>query len=231
MEHLTPYATMGKEWEGLHSFVTTLRQELDSVAKNWVSNVAAKKAGLDSWYNSMEDWAKGNVKQYYQTTTNSLDEVAANPVPYLEISWCTRFNAFLPADNKWNYLTPESEIPSANYESDGEGERFWSRAGHNIDTVNIMAYDAGGIGINMETVLKNFVAYSGDASIAGKINIGFEPGEQAAGGQWEGLEADLKFAKFAVDNGYGGAMVWAANPSPVQAPTGATLCPQTAAAL
>merc|ERR1712166_1447777 len=96
MEHLTPYATMGEEWEGLHSFVTTLRQELDSVAKNWVSNVAAKKAGLDSWYNSMEDWAKGNVKQYYQTTTNYLDEVAANPVPYLEISWCTRFNAFLP---------------------------------------------------------------------------------------------------------------------------------------
>jgi len=231
MEHLTPYATMGKEWEGLHSFVTTLRQELDSVAKNWVSNVAAKKAGLDSWYNSMEDWAKGNVKQYYQTTTNYLDEVAANPVPYLEISWCTRFNAFLPADNNWNYLYNDSIIPDKAYETDNEGMNLWPQVGHLIDTINIMAYDAGGIHINMETVLQNFVAFSGDAGIAGKINIGFEAGEQAAGGVWEGLDADKKFAKFAKDNQFGGAMIWAANPNPVQQPEGSHLCPELAAAL
>merc|ERR1711865_1350864 len=90
--------------------------------------------------------------------------------------------------------------------------------GHLIDTINIMAYDAGGIHINMETVLQNFVAFSGDAGIAGKINIGFEAGEQAAGGVWEGLDADKKFAKFAKDNQFGGAMIWAANPNPVQQP-------------
>merc|ERR1712039_291750 len=150
---------------------------------------------------------------------------------YLEISWTTRFNAFLPEDDVWNYLTPESEVPADNYETDNEGQMLWSRAGKNIDTVNIMAYDAGGIGINMETVLKNFVAYSGDPSIAAKCNIGFEPGEQAAGGKWEGLDADKQFAKFALDNGYGGAMVWAANPNPVQAPEGSKLCPQVAAAV
>lgn len=103
--------------------------------------------------------------------------------------------------------------------------------GHLIDTVNVMAYDAGGIKINMETVLKNFVAYSGDPTIAAKINIGFEPGEQAAGGVWEGMDADKGFAKFAYDNGYGGAMIWAANPNPVQAPEGSKLCPEVAAAL
>jgi len=231
MEHLTPYATMGKEYEGFTSFVTTLRQELDSVAKNWVSTAQAKKAGLQSWYNSMEDWKKKNVQQYYQTTLNYLDEVAANAVPHLEISWCTRFNAFLPEDNHWNYLYPDSIVPNSTYATDNEGKNLWPQVGNLIDTVNIMAYDAGGIKINMETVLKNFVAYSGDASIAGKLNIGFEAGEQAAGGVWEGLDADKQFAQFAKDNGFGGAMIWAANPNPAQQPEGSKRCPELAAAL
>jgi len=231
MEHLTPYNTMGKEYEGFASFVTTLRQELDQVAKDWASTAQAKKAGLQSWYNSMEDWKKKNVQQYYQTTVNYLDEVAANPCPYLEISWTTRFNAFLPDNNPWNYLYNDSTIPADNYATDNEGKNIWPQVGKLIDTVNIMAYDAGGIKINMETVLKNFVAYSGDASIAGKINIGFEPGEQAAGGVWEGMDADKQFAKFAKDNGYGGAMIWAANPNPAQQPEGSKRCPEVAAAL
>merc|ERR1712139_660103 len=231
MEHLTPYNTMGKEYEGFASFVTTLRQELDQVAKDWASTAQAKKAGLQSWYNSMEDWKKKNVQQYYQTTVNYLDEVAANPVPYLEISWCTRFNAFLPNDNPWNYLYPDSDVPSENYATDNEGQNLWPQVGHLIDTVNVMAYDAGGIKINMETVMNNFVQYSNDSSIAGKINIGFEPGEKAAGGIWEGLDADKQFAKFAKDNGYGGAMIWAANPNPAQQPEGSKRCPEVAAAL
>merc|ERR1712232_835532 len=184
MEHLTPYDRMGDEFDGFVSFVNALRTELDGVATRWASNAAKKKAAMQAEYDALENWKKTNVKHYYETNFNYLDEVAANPVPYLEISWTTRFNAFLPEDNVWNYLTPESEIPKDNYETDNEGQKLWSRAGHNIDTVNIMAYDAGGIGINMETVLKNFVAYSGDAGIAAKMNIGFEPGEQAAGGVW-----------------------------------------------
>lgn len=231
MEHLTPYATMGKEYEGFTSFVTTLRQEFDALAENWASTVGAKKDGLDSWYNGMEDWKKTNVKEYYTTTTNYLAEVAKNPVPHFEISWTTRFNAFLPANNSWNYLYEDSIIPNSTYPTDNEGLNLWPQVGHLIDTINIMAYDAGGIHINMETVLQNFVAFSGDPSIAGKINIGFEAGEQAAGGVWEGLEADKQFAKFAKDNQFGGAMIWAANPNPAQQPQGSKLCPELAAAL
>lgn len=81
-------------------------------------------------------------------------------------------------------IKPGCPIPEQAYETDNEGKQLWSRAGKNIDTVNIMAYDAGGIQFDFETILKNFVAYSGDASIAAKVNIGFEPGEQAAGGEW-----------------------------------------------
>merc|ERR1740130_1816126 len=54
-----------------------------------------------------------------------------------------------------------------------------------------------------------------------KLNIGFEPGEQAASGTWEGHE----------EHNIGGAMIGAANPSPTTNPQGAKLCPQTAEAL
>merc|ERR1711907_662131 len=231
LEHLTPYQRMGDEFNGLAAFIKAMRSELDDVAKNWASNAAAKKAAMQAEYDSLEDWKKQNVKNYYETNFNYLDEVAANPVPRLEISWTTRFNAFLPEDNPWNYLVDGSVPPEDNYETDNEGKILWPLAGQYIDTVNVMAYDAGGLEFNFETILKNFVAYSGDPSIAGKINIGFEPGEQAAGGVWEGMDVDKAAAQFALDNGFGGAMIWAANPNPQQAPTGSTLCPQVASEL
>merc|ERR1719361_1781189 len=94
---------MGDEFAGLAAFINTLRSELDSVAANWASNAAAKKAAMQAEYDGLENWKKQNVKNYYETNFNYLDEVASNPVPYLEISWTTRFNAFLPEDNVWNY--------------------------------------------------------------------------------------------------------------------------------
>merc|ERR1712100_270003 len=65
-------------------------------------------AAMQKEYNGLEDWKKQNVKNYYETNFNYLDEEAANPVPYLEISWTTRFNAFLPEGNPWNYLVDGS---------------------------------------------------------------------------------------------------------------------------
>merc|ERR1712194_813475 len=191
------YNRMGDEFKGMIAFIKQLRIELDQVAKDWSSNAKARKAAMQAEYAALENWKKTNVKNCYETNFNYLDEVAANPVPYLEISWCTRFNAFVPKDNVWNYLTPDTTIPDTNYETDQEGQKIWPLAGKNIDTVNIMAYDAGGIQFNFETILKNFVAYSGDPSIAAKVNIGFEPGEQAAGGEWEGMDVDKSVTAFA----------------------------------
>ena len=65
------------------------------------------------------------------------------PVPYLQISWTTRFNAFLPANDKWNYLYPGSGKMDQNFATDDEGRKLWPQVGDIIDTVNIMAYDAG----------------------------------------------------------------------------------------
>ena len=88
-----------------------LRIESDGVATNWESNAQKKKAAMQAEHNSLEDWKKSNVKQYYESNFNYLDEVAANPVPYLEISWCTRFNAFVPKiDSKQLKCASKEEI-------------------------------------------------------------------------------------------------------------------------
>jgi len=41
--------------------------------------------------------------------------------------------------------------------------------------------------------------------------MGFEPGGQAAGGKWEGMEVDKEVIEYVEDNGYGGVMFWAIN--------------------
>ena len=47
----------------------------------------------------------------------------------------------------------------------------------------------------------------------------------------QGLEKDKNVTQFVKDRNIGGAMIWAANPSPKTNPRGAKLCPQTADAL
>ena len=41
--------------------------------------------------------------------------------------------------------------------------------------------------------------------------MGFEPGYQAAGGIWEGMEVDKQVIDFIEDNNFGGIMFWSAN--------------------
>ena len=40
------------------------------------------------------------------------------------------------------------------------------------------------------------------------LTQGYEPGNQAAGGVWEGEEEDKTSIQFISANGYGGAMIW-----------------------
>jgi hypothetical protein len=238
MEHLTPYATMGDEFGAFCSFVSTLRSEFETVADNWVSTAKARQTAMDSAIGKLEPWQQKEVAAFYNTSHNYLNEVIANGPPHLEISWTTRFNAFLPPNDPLNYLMPDSPVPNAtsHFETDYEGNRLWPQVGGYIDTVNIMAYDAGSpagpLKINFTTVLDNFAKYGKIHDIAKKVNMGFEPGEQSGAGVWEGEAIDEAVSK-AIKLGTspaGGVALWAVNPSSTQHPKASQLCPVAAKA-
>jgi hypothetical protein len=231
MEHLTPYNTMGDEFGGFVAFVTQLRKEFDQVAKDWVKTADARGKAFADQFAKLENWKRQSVAAYYNTSQKYLVEVAANGPPHLEISWTTRFNAFVPQDDVWNYLMPDSPKPNTTYETDNEGMKLWPQVGHLLDTVNIMAYDAGSaegpLKLNFTTILDNF-AKIGKVP-PGKINMGFEPGEQAGAGAWEGEEIDEAVSHdIKQRHTAGGVAIWAVNPSPQQHPKAATLCAKAA---
>jgi hypothetical protein len=232
MEHLTPFDKMGNEFEALHAFITKLRSELDNVAANWGQTADARRAALQKQYDALEDWQKGNMGAFYKTNIAYLQEVKANGAPKMEISWTTRFNAFLPPggvvsrEGVWNYLEPDSDIPDEVYATNYEGDNIYPQVGDLIDTVNIMAYDAATLKFNFAKIIDNF-AYYGKVPLS-KINMGFEPGEQAAGGVWEGKERDEQAARDIKARNVGGAMIWAINPSSEQHPQAHDLCPELA---
>jgi hypothetical protein len=241
MEHLTPYNRLGEEWAGLVAFVSTLRSEFDGdVSKNWVATASARRKALVASFQKLEPWQQKDVAAFYNTSDKYLGEVASNGAPHLEISWTTRFNAFLPKDDVFNYLMPDSPRPLANetFDSDNEGFQVWPPLGKIIDTVNIMAYDAGSpagpLKINFTTVLDNFWKYGGVH--ASKINMGFEPGEQSGAGVWEGEALDEQVAtaiknKQTGDHTGGGVAEWAVNPNSVQAPKASVEAPKQAQAM
>jgi hypothetical protein len=231
MEHLTPYNTMGDEFGGFVAFVTQLRKEFDQVAKDWVKTADARGKAFADQFAKLENWKRQSVAAYYNTSQKYLVEVAANGPPHLEISWTTRFNAFVPQDDVWNYLMPDSPKPNTTYETDNEGMKLWPQVGHLLDTVNIMAYDAGSaagpLKLNFTTILDNF-AKIGKVP-PGKINMGFEPGEQSGAGAWEGEEIDEAVSHdIKQRHTAGGVAIWAVNPSPQQHPKAATLCAKAA---
>lgn len=237
MEHLTPFTDNfegSDEFAAFAAFVTTLRTELDTVRENWVDTAQKRMTAMNNTYNALENWKKTNVKQFYESSIRFLGEVMTQPVPYLQISWTTRFNAFLPATDKWNYLYPDSGKMDKPFATDDEGRKLWPQVGDIIDTVNIMAYDAGtpdggSLSFNFSTILSNFEILGGVDPR--KINMGFEAGEQAAGGIWEGEERDEEATRDIVRRNSGGAMIWAVNPNSVQHPQASKLCPLLAKGL
>jgi hypothetical protein len=241
MEHLSPYNRMGDEYAGLVAFVSTLRSEFDGdVSKNWAATANARRSALAAQFKKLESWQKKSVAAFFTTSDKYLAEVAANGPPHLEISWTTRFNAFLPKDDVFNYLMPDSPrpLPNETFDSDNEGSKLWPQLGKILDTVNIMAYDAGSpagpLKINFTTVLSNFATYGKVPT--SKINMGFEPGEQSGAGTWEGEEIDEAVAKAIKnketgDHSGGGVAEWAVNPNSVQAPAASVQAPKQAKAM
>merc|ERR1712139_632665 len=227
----TPYSAYDDEFGALIAFITQLRQEFGEVSKDWVKNANERKTKLAAQFAKLAPWQKKSIAPFFKTTMNYLGEVAANEPPHLEISWTTRFNAFLPPDNVWNYLLPDSPKPNVTFETDNEGMKLWPQVAGLVDTVNIMAYDAGSpagpLKLNFTTILDNFAKHG--KVPPSKINMGFEPGEQSGAGVWEGEEIDDATAREIKENHIGGGVAqWAVNPDPSQHPKASTLCGQQA---
>ena len=134
LEHLTPFSGMDDEYGALIAFITQLRNELDVVKKNWAKTAHARALYLHKQYKAACPSYKhctSYTKRWWTTNIRHMQEVAALPAPHLEISWTTRFNAFLGPD-VWNYLMPDSAKPGKffRFETDNEGKRFWPQVWH-----------------------------------------------------------------------------------------------------
>ena len=137
--------------------ISTLRTELDAVAAVWSQSATARLAALHpnsnphphphphphpnpnpnqarlaalhATFNGLQPWQQSSVKPWYATQFLYLKEVAANKPPHLEISWTTRFNAWVPKDDPYNYVTNDP-LPAwarnSSFATDNEGARFYA---------------------------------------------------------------------------------------------------------
>lgn len=124
---------------------------------------------------------------------NGLD--AAGHIDKLLV-YTTRFNSFydssIPIPAGWKVFNSDGEgIAIAN-----ELQRLGTTLSKTVDVVNIMMYDVppadlgapgGFTEATYQFVLKSFET----KLLKNQIVLGFEPGGQAAGGQWEGMTMDM----------------------------------------
>lgn len=227
-EHLSEFSKQfTDEFAPFNALIKAISQEFDNVKKVWVQTATTRKKALAQFYDNLEESEKAKYA-YYPTNVHYLTQVIANGAPELEISWTTRFNAFLDPKDPFNIYTSDSPHPKVPFLTDNEGMKIWPQSGQYLGSANIMAYDAGSdagpLKLAFQQILKNFKSIGNvDAS---KVNMGYEPGKQAASAVWEGFEKDQETTTFVKENAYGGVMVWAINPS---ANISAHWCPLVAA--
>jgi len=216
-EHLTPYDSQfgGSEFNAFETLVKSIRKELGVVASTWHQTAKERAEALNATYTKLQPWQKKQAF-YYPTNIQYMAEIQRNPVPVLELSWTTRFNAFVPENDRFNYLLPSSPVPNVSFATDNEGQRIWQTLSSVVDTVNIMAYDAsseaGPLALNFSAIVRNFIDVG--KVPPSKVSLGFEPGNQATGAVWEGLAVDLAAAADAKSLGLAGTFIWALNPDP-----------------
>ncbi|TDT72788.1 glycosyl hydrolase family 18 (putative chitinase), partial [Allofrancisella inopinata] len=132
-----------------------------------------------------------------------------------QIGYTTRFNAFFESSKDHGF--------AADFNSDGEGIAIekWLKDNESsldevVNWVNIMAYDVSPNDMPngktwtkavYEDMLNSFSKYVNPSLVV----LGFEPGGQAASGEWEGLELDKQMIDYIAQKGFGGSMFWAIN--------------------
>jgi GH18 family chitinase len=210
-------------WSDLQQTISPA--QVDKLVDQLVALLKVSGDGIDFDWEHINQLANGqpnpNAKEEQAVLAETMlklrQKLDAEGMQDKQIGYTTRFNAFMPDSKQYDF---------AGFNSDGEGIAIddWLRAHGSslnkvVNWVNIMAYDVGpsympnGKTWNMDVykdVLNSFKTRL-DPSL---IVLGFEPGGQAAGGQWEGMDVDKTAIDYVANNNYGGSMFWAINQPP-----------------
>jgi len=127
------------------------------------------------------------------------------------ISYTTRWNCFWQSQDASKYNAFE-------FSSDGECLDTLKHVNSNdLDWINLMMYDAGpgtafnGVQYFGFNEYKAVLELGSTVIDKSKIVMGFEPGNQAVAGIWEGFDVDFQVIDYMKQEGYGGVMFWAIN--------------------
>ncbi|WP_325099827.1 glycosyl hydrolase family 18 protein [Allofrancisella guangzhouensis] len=211
-------------WSDLQQ--TIKPEQIDSFVTQCVNLLKQYGDGIDFDWEHLHQLANGQPNPNAKEQTDTLAKTMLKLRQALddagmydkEVGYTTRFNAFF--GNSEDHAFP------AKFNSDGEGLAIdgWlkdhgSSLNEVVNWVNIMAYDVGpeympnGQTWNMEVykdVLNSFSKHV-DPNL---VILGFEPGGQAAGGIWEGMDVSKQAIDYVANNNYGGSMFWAINQPP-----------------
>lgn len=146
--------------------------------------------------------------KFFKVLRKALD---AKGMKEKHISYTTRWNCFWTSNDAVKY-------GALSFASDGEClDTFSHASSDDVSWVNLMMYDASpGTAFkdkNYFTVdtYKAVLTLGAQTVDKSKIVMGFEPGNQAAKGIWEGFDIDFEVVDYMKSNGYGGVMFWALN--------------------
>ncbi|WP_407878140.1 glycosyl hydrolase family 18 protein, partial [Francisella sciaenopsi] len=208
-------------WSDLQQTISD--SQIDTFVNQVVELLKIGGDGVDFDWEHLSQLANGSVNpnkdQQLATLAKTLktlrEKLDAEGMTDKQIGYTTRFNAFFESSKAHGFAN--------DFNSDGEGiaiEKWLEENGSSLDKVvnwvNIMAYDVGPNDMPngqtwttsvYEDVLSSFAKYVNPSLVV----LGFEPGGQAAGGEWEGLTLDKEMIDYVSDNNYGGSMFWAIN--------------------
>jgi len=127
------------------------------------------------------------------------------------ISYTSRWNCFWQSQDASKYNAFE-------FSSDGEClDTLKQVSSSGVDWINLMMYDAGpgtafnGVQYFGFNEYKAVLELGSTVIDKSKIVMGFEPGNQAVEGIWEGFDIDFQVIDYMKQEGYGGIMFWAIN--------------------
>ncbi|AIT10187.1 hypothetical protein LO80_09515 [Candidatus Francisella endociliophora] len=207
-------------WSDLQQTISPA--QVDELVNQLVDLLKVSGDGIDFDWEHINQLANGqpnpNAKEEQAVLAETMlklrQKLDAEGMQDKQIGYTTRFNAFMADSSKYGF---------PGFNSDGEGLAIddWLRAHGSslnkvVNWVNIMAYDVGpsympnGQTWNMN-VYKDVLNTFSSRVDPNLVILGFEPGYQAAGGVWEGMEVSKQAINYLAGENYGGSMFWAIN--------------------